>query len=90
MKYEVVVSDLGKVYEGADYLEAQRIYEDYARRSSASYGRMSKKQVMLIDSNMTIIKQHNASKRTGTEDGRGTTSSRASGNKRVTTTLKRS
>jgi len=58
MKYEVIVSDLGTMYQGADYSEAQRIYEDYALRSSKPYGRMKNKQVMLIDSTMEIIKQH--------------------------------
>jgi hypothetical protein len=66
MKYEVIVSDRGTMYQGTDYTEALRIYEDYARRSSASYGRMSNKQVMLIDSTMKIIKQHKPSKATGT------------------------
>jgi hypothetical protein len=62
MKYEVIVSNLGTMYQGADYLEALRIYEDYALRSSASYGRMSDKQVTLIDSTKEIIKQHKPSK----------------------------
>ena len=66
MKYEVIVSKLGTMYQGADYSEALRIYEDYALRSSASYGRMSDKQVTLIDSTMKIIKQHKPSKATGT------------------------
>jgi hypothetical protein len=66
MKYEVIVSDLGTMYQGADYTEAQRIYEDYALRSSKPYGRMAKKQVMLIDGTMKIIKQHKSYKATGT------------------------
>ena len=66
MKYEVIVSDLGTMYQGADYKEAHRIYEDYALRSSKPYGRMAKKQVMLIDGTMKIIKQHKSYKATGT------------------------
>ena len=66
MKYEVIVSDLGTMYQGADYAEAQRIYEDYALRSSKPYGRMANKQVMLIDGTMKIIKQHKSCKATGT------------------------
>ena len=58
MKYEVIVSDLGTMYQGADSTEAERIYEDYTLRSSKSFGRMSNKQVMLIDGGMNIIKQH--------------------------------
>jgi len=55
MKYEVIVSDLGTMYQGADYAEAQRIYEDYALRSSKPYGRMANKQVMLIDGNTVEV-----------------------------------
>jgi hypothetical protein len=66
MKYEVIVSDLGTMYHGVDYTEAERIYEDYALRSSKSYGRMSNKQVMLIDGTMKIIKQHKQRLATGT------------------------
>ena len=66
MKYEVIVSDLGTMYQGADYAEAQRIYEDYALRSSKPYGRMANKQIMLIDGTMKIIKQHKSCKATGT------------------------
>jgi hypothetical protein len=66
MKYEVLVSNLGTMYQGADYLEAQRIYEDYARRSRSSYGRMSSKQVTLIDNSMKVIKQQKACKKTRT------------------------
>ena len=65
MKYEVIVSDLGTMYQGVDYTEALRVYEDYALRSSKSYGRMKNKQVMLIDGAMKIIKQHHR-KATGT------------------------
>ena len=67
MNYEVLVSDIGTVYQGADYLKAERIYEDYSRRSSASYSRISKKQVMLIEGTMSILKKHNASGRAETE-----------------------
>jgi methionine synthase II (cobalamin-independent) len=66
MKYEVIVSDLGTMYQGVDYTEAVRVYEDYALRSSKSYGRMSNKQVMLIDDTMKIIKQHKQRLATGT------------------------
>ena len=66
MKYEVIVSDLGTMYQGMDYTEAEHIYEDYALRSSKSYGRMSNKQVMLIDGTMKIIKQHKPRKTTAT------------------------
>ena len=66
MKYEVIVSDLGTMYQGVDYTEALRIYEDYALRSSKSYGRMSNKQVMLVDGTMKIIKQHKQRLATGT------------------------
>lgn len=55
MKYEVIVSDHGTMYQGADYSEALHIYVDYALRSRASYGRMSGKHVTLI--NREIIKQ---------------------------------
>ena len=68
MKYEVIVSDLGTMYQGVDYTEAEHIYEDYALRSSKSYGRMSNKQVMLIDGTMKIIKQHKQRLATGTWD----------------------
>jgi hypothetical protein len=62
LKYEVIVSNLGTMYQGADYTEALRIYEDYALRSRKSYGRMSDKEVTLIDSTKEIIKQHKPSK----------------------------
>jgi hypothetical protein len=52
MKYAVLVSELGTMYQGADYLEAERIYDDYTRWSGTSYGRMANKQVMLIDSEL--------------------------------------
>ena len=66
MKYEVIVSDLGTMYQGTDCTEALRIYEDYALRSSKPYGRMTNKQVMLIDGAMKIIKQHKPCRTTGT------------------------
>jgi hypothetical protein len=65
VKYEVIVSNLGIMYQGADYSEALRIYEDYARRSSASYGRISGRQIRLIDGNRKIIKQQKRCKSTG-------------------------
>ena len=65
MKYEVIVSDLVTMYQGVDYMEAERIYEDYALWSSKSYARMSNKQVMLVDGTMKIIKQHKQRLATG-------------------------
>jgi len=58
VKYEVIVSDLGTMYQGIDYSEAMRIYEDYAGRSRGSYGRISGKRVTLIDSARQILRQH--------------------------------
>jgi hypothetical protein len=37
VKYEVIVSDLGTMYQGADCSEALRIYEDYVLRSIKPY-----------------------------------------------------
>ena len=58
MKDEVIVNNLGTMYQGIDYSEAMRIYEDYAVRSRGSYGRISGKRVTLIDSAMQILRQH--------------------------------
>ena len=58
MKYEVIVGNLGTMYQGIDYSEAMRIYEDYAVRSRGSYGRISGKRVTLIDSARQVLRQH--------------------------------
>lgn len=48
MKFEVIVSNIGKVHEGEDKKEAVRFYQDYVGLSMAGIGRAAGEEVHLL------------------------------------------
>ena len=44
-KYEVIVSNVGTVYQGTDGRVARQIFADYARQSRKNYGRAAGESV---------------------------------------------
>ena len=47
-KYQVIVGNVGIVYDGDDGAEAQENYNEYAKQSQEGYGRASNEQVTLF------------------------------------------
>lgn len=46
--YQVIVGNIGTVYQGDDEFEAGRIYNDYVELSHSPYGRASNENVTLM------------------------------------------
>jgi len=57
MKFEVIVGNIGTVYNGHDESEAYRRYDEYVSQSLQNYGRAAGESVILIFNN-EIIKEH--------------------------------
>ena len=47
-KYEVIVGNIGCVYQGTDVKEAGNIWQEYADQSANNYGRASGEDVTLM------------------------------------------
>jgi hypothetical protein len=47
-RYEVIVGNIGTVYDGSNKKEAVRTYNIYVRQSKANYGRASGEDVYLM------------------------------------------
>lgn len=48
MKCQVLVGNIGMVYEGGDIDEANRVFSDYVELSKSEYGRAGGEQVILF------------------------------------------
>lgn len=55
--YEVIVGNVGRVYDGDDSAEARRTFDDYVTASKSPHGRASGEEVNLIE-NDDIIDTH--------------------------------
>jgi hypothetical protein len=47
-RYEVIVGNIGTVYDGDDLSEAERVYEEYVGQSKGGYGRAADEDVTLM------------------------------------------
>jgi hypothetical protein len=56
MKYQVVVGNIGTVYDGNSYLLAIRTYGEYVDQSKTNYGRAAGEPVALFEDG-EIIKE---------------------------------
>jgi hypothetical protein len=52
--YEVIVGNIGKVHEGRNKWEAQKVFNEYRRQSLAMYGRAAGEEVSLWEDNEPI------------------------------------
>jgi hypothetical protein len=50
MKYQVIVSNVGTVYDGNSYQEAIDVYGNYIGQSQAGLGRVGGENVTIVDS----------------------------------------
>ena len=48
MIYQVIVSNIGQVYDGDDLDEARRLYREYVRQSKANEGRAAGESVTVM------------------------------------------
>lgn len=48
MNYEVIVGNIGKVYEGTNAKESLEIWQEYANQSANNYGRAAGEDVTLM------------------------------------------
>jgi hypothetical protein len=46
--YSVIVGNLGTVYDGDDFAEAERAYDEYVEMSHSQYGRIASEEVVLM------------------------------------------
>ena len=49
--YEVIVGNIGKVHEGGGRLKAFAVFQEYIKKSDATYGRASGENVTLWKNN---------------------------------------
>ena len=49
--YEVIVGNIGKVHEGGSYMKAFAVFQEYIKKSDATYGRASGENVALWKNN---------------------------------------
>jgi hypothetical protein len=67
--YEVIVENIGKVYEGTDENFARKTFNDYVKLSKKGYGRAAGEGVILLKDNeilgiglsvigQSVIKEH--------------------------------
>ena len=59
-KYQVLVGNIGTVYEGLDPVVADKIYREYKRQSKSGYGMVALEDVVLLEDD-EIICEHVAS-----------------------------
>lgn len=50
-RYQVIVGNIGTVYDGKGMIEANRTYGDYKRQSQSGIGRAGGESVTLMDNN---------------------------------------
>ena len=46
--FQVVVGNIGHVYDGSNYMQARACYADYVKQSKAGYGRAAGEPVTLF------------------------------------------
>lgn len=49
--YQVIVGNIGTVYDGASFIEAKQAYSDYRKQSRANCGRASGESVTMLCDN---------------------------------------
>lgn len=49
MRYQVIVGNIGTVYDGSNMIEANRTYGEYKRQSLSGIGRAGGESVTLMD-----------------------------------------
>lgn len=50
-RYQVIVGNIGTVYDGKNMIDANRTYGEYKRQSQSGYGRAGGEDVTLMDNN---------------------------------------
>jgi len=49
--YQVIVGNIGTVYDGGSFIEAKQSYSDYCKQSRENYGRASGENVTMFCDN---------------------------------------
>lgn len=60
VKYQVIVGNIGTVYDGDSYMDAKQAYSEYRKQSRANYGRASGESVTMFE-NDEIKWEHDGS-----------------------------
>jgi hypothetical protein len=55
MTYEVIVGNIGTVYQGSSVTEAKKLFDEYKQLSIDNYGRAGGESVTLMDKHGIVI-----------------------------------